>query len=169
MTHTNVMDSGHVGTDDQLRARLIHLRKVRFALEAAKSGMMTPHRTHVLGKAVLAGVPVGAVAMVVDHRFALSLPGVLPLGLAVVVGVAYGLYVNTDTTRARTHTQVVDRLLEEYDPLDKDAYRALQSDVRACGLERDIVEMWLGKEVQAVRTALGWHTGSELCFLKKRI
>ncbi len=131
---------------------------------------MTPHRSYVLGQALAVGTAMAAVVMLVDHNLSLSLPSFLPHILGAVSGLAGGFYATKDTTRARTHTAVIDRLLKDYDPVDKEAYRELQGDVSRCGwLKRELVEAWMAKEVKAVQGAIYKQAGPELSFLKKQI
>jgi hypothetical protein len=85
------------------------------------------------------------------------LPGwsIFPCSLVVSVSVFY--LTKKFSSRPLTWTESIDRLLADYDPIDKDAYRSLQKNAGEDGyIDRCRVSDWLVAERKALRIA---HSG----------
>ena len=82
------------------------------------------------------------------------LPGwsVFPCSLVISVSVFY--LTEKFSSRPLTWTESIDRLLADYDPIDKDSYRRLQKDAGEDGyIDRWRVSDWLVAERKALRIA----------------
>lgn len=82
------------------------------------------------------------------------LPGWSIFPCAIVASIFVFYLTEKFSSRPLTWTESIDRLLADYDPIDKDAYRSLQKDAGEDGyIDRCRVSGWLGAERKALRIA----------------
>lgn len=155
--------------EDQLLAKQKRLRRIRVVLLEWRRGSLPPHGANVLG---FAGLTFGVVLGLawVAGSFGVAYNSLVVSALAIASGIAAGFYVNRHGNAPRTHVDHLDRLLAAYEPVSKDAYRALQEKVKERGaMDGDLVEWWLELESDALQAAAGWRLPSEGQFLKKKV
>jgi len=141
-------------------SRSAQLGKIRRLLDSAGRGTLKRSR-YVLG-AVLGVVLYAGLGFVGLHGLYWFLP-------MVAVGLAIPYWMNNFSHLPKTWTEKIDAELNQYDPIEKDAYRHLQNEIKSQNRPLyDCFEAWLNKERSAVLESQPRPVPS-LKFLQKQV
>jgi hypothetical protein len=139
--------------EGRLRLKVRRLHEIRHALSTWRAGGTAPRHAEAMAYSALIFGSL-LVASLVAGRYGFHLNPALAAGMALAVWVA----VMRLSTLPRTHAERLDQLLATYEPVSKDAYRALQTAVVKGGrLTEELVEQWLDVEYAALEDNGQWR------------
>jgi hypothetical protein len=148
-------------SDENRNMKAKHLESIRAAMERRRYRQLGPRKAQATRVAFL----ILAVGSTISAFFR-SVEVLTVTGIA--GGIAYWL-VPWFSAQPRTWTELLDSKLASYEPVDVDAYRALQAKSRENYLDYDDLLLWLERERLALRNAAGGDEPNPSAFLNKQI
>lgn len=166
------INDGHASASEQSadwRKLSQQLRSIERSL--AQREHMTPGPRAGFGLLVATGLGVGMAAVFFGiHQLGLLVDSPVFHLLPMLSAFVCFFLVLLLSKRPKTWTEQIDSQLAAYEPIDKDAYRKLQSVVRELGsLELQSVEEWIHTEQHALKIASGWRKAAPDGFLNKKV
>lgn len=152
--------------NEDLAQKLAQVREIQAATVLALRGAASPRTGVALMGATLTCSVVSA------GSFAFGLVdklGTTPFMVALVGAVFSYALIQWVSSAPKSWTDKIDRVLTEYEPLDRFAYHQLQQCTRKAGdLDFRCVIEWLGLEREAINAAMGIKP-QKLSFLERKL
>lgn len=137
------------------------IKEIRLAILEAQRSNLSPRGRKLLQSAVI--IMCGVVIIYKFKSVSLVLP---TLGVIIILAVLL-LLATKWSIIPKTHTERLDRLLTNYDPIDREAFIALQEKAKSTGLSEELMKIWIEQEEMAIATKE--NKANQLEFTKRKL
>lgn len=147
------------------QAKSHQLRAIQMASECWRKGVYPPHQLHVI-RSFFIGLILATFTSYFFGIVAYSFGFLVPF----LMGFSMVRLAHFFSERPRTHSQNLDRLIAEYDPENKEAYRDLQMKTKLQDkLSWDLIDTWIELERQSIEISGEKNKPAVIGFLAKQV